>query len=717
MNNCLRTAGLWFLQAATCLGATAASTDSTYEMVVTADRSVTVGQGKDVCHSLPEAFAALHGKTGTDTCYIRVQPGDYFVDRPLVIDPSVTAPVVVTGEGSTKPRLLGGLRVSGWEPCGDRLWRAYIPEVQRYGLTFEQFYVNGERKQLARTPNEGWRFVQKAVETPFEKGTRAADYAVQRVSLAHEDMELLRHLKTTEAKEVKLRFYHKWDITQKHCDYVSRDSDFVYIRGTGMKPWNPLGENTRYIVSNCKTALDMPGEWYLDRREGYLYYLPTADEDLRTAECIVPTIRQHIVLRGEPDRPVKDITFRNLSFQYTSYNMPAEGNEPMQAAAAIEAAVEADFTENVVFDDCEFQHLGAYAIWLRRECRNNVLHHNYLSDMGAGGIKVGEPYLRDNHRPITQGNRIDNNILTGGGYELPCGVGIGMFFTSDNEVTHNEISNFRYSGVSIGWMWGYNSNEPAWTNGVDERGEATSLLVERVNPAVRNRVLYNHIHHIGWGELSDMGAVYTLGESPGTIVSHNVIHDVYSYDYGGWGLYTDEGSTHVEMSYNLAYRCKNGGFHQHYGKENRIVNNILALGTNNQLQCTRAEKHRSFTFRHNIVLTQGEELMRGSWEQADIDADKNCYWSLNGPLNFCKKDFPEWKRTKERHSVMEDPGLADPLNGDFRLTRKSTARKIGFQEFRPEEAGVYGDAAWKQQAQLPDEVHQAFVNACAKWAK
>lgn len=655
--------------------------------------------------SLERALQACN--TNLDTLFIQVAPGDYIMKKPLVLSHPLNCPIVIKGAAEQLPRFIGGIKITGWEQYKNNIYRAYIPEVKLYNYSFEQFYVNGRRATWVKTPNKDWFFVRGSKEFPYVRGIRSAKYATQKILFDQTDLKSLSTLSAEELTDVRFRFYHKWDITQKKVAYACPDSGFIYIQGKGMQPWNPISGGARYIMYGYKSALDVPGEWYLDRKEGYLYYIPREGEYLTDAECVTPTLHQWLIMKGDTNAPLSDIRFENISFQYAAYQMPLYGNEPMQAAATTEAAIELEHTRNICFFNCEMQHTGGYAIWLNWNCKNNRIDHCYLSDMGAGGIKIGNPCFTNDSTLISRNNIVNNSIITHAGSELPCGVGVAIFHASDNQITHNEISDLRYSGISVGWIWGYNHSNQVWTNALQKDGTVDFAQMKLTSPAVRNLIAYNHIHHIGWGELSDMGAVYTLGESHGTRIVNNIIHDVLSYDYGGWGLYTDEGSTGVEMSSNLVYRCKSGGFHQHYGKDNRIENNIFAFGHYYQAQYTRVENHLSFHFKHNIILQDQGETLAGPWEQGHLDIDYNMYWHLKGKPVFGKYTFEEWKNKKEKHSIVADPLFIAPEKDDYRFKSSKNIKKIRFRPFDLSLVGVYGSDEWKQKAQMPEsQLHE-----------
>ncbi|WP_162340625.1 right-handed parallel beta-helix repeat-containing protein [Cyclobacterium salsum] len=625
----------------------------------------------------------------TQNIQVIFHPGDYFISSPVhfgMADSGTEAHSITyrAAEGAAV-NFIGSRQVSGFESIGNGIYRADVS-----GKDFEQLYVNGKRATRARTPNKGAFFEVKSVkETLFDgEEERVPAFAIQEITI--DSLEASKLQLDTKPLKALAVFYHKWDNTRKYIQHYNPTSHQFWISGGGMKPWNPINEAARYYVENMKSALDAPGEWFLDP-DGSLYYIPEEGETMETAEVFAPVTEQLLVISGNSqEEKVRNLHFEGLRFLYTGYRTPISGNEPAQAAAPIPAVVMVDWADRVHFRKFEIAHTGIGAIWLRNGVTNSILQQNYLHDLGAGGVKIG-PLAAGNSEDLEQKlagfNRVENNIIRDGGWVFPCAVGAMLFHAHDNELTHNEIANFRYSGVSVGWVWGYDQSF-----------------------SKRNSIKFNHIHHLGWGDLSDMGGVYTLGKSEGTEVSHNHIHHVYSMTYGGWGLYTDEGSTGILMENNLVYACKNAGFHQHYGKENRIQNNIFAYNRLSQLQATRVEPHTSFTFKNNIILYKQGTLLSSNWDKINLISDHNLYWDERGrEPKFGDMDWKEWQQKgNDRHGIIRNPGFRDAGNFDFSFVDLSAAEWIGFEPFDPNRAGVYGEDDWVRLAAFDPELKRKF---------
>ncbi len=609
-----------------------------------------------------------------------IHGGVHRLQEPFALGPEDSgtpdAPIIYAAAPDERPVLSGGRVIDGLRRNADGSWSTTIAEAADHKWVFRQLFVDGRRYIPARSPNESQYLIVRGVPPEGESGTSKDRFVFQRG-----DIEPWPNL-----SDVELRITFSWNAGSFPIKSVDTETRIVTLGGPAVwKLPKPGMATCPYIVQNHPGACDAPGEWQLDRNTGELRIIPFGDEDLGAAEVIAPAFERLVVAQGEADqgRYVEHVRLEGLTFQHAGWDLPAEGFSSAQAASGLGAALEFHAARNCAVSGCEVVHVGRYGIWFGMDCSANTIQRNHLHDLGGGGMRIGTPDRPQPFERIAHHNLVDNNLVHNGGHIHPGAVGIYMAYGRNNTISHNEVTDLRYTGISLGWTW------------------------DIVRSGTRENIVeYNHVHHV-MRALEDGGGIYSLGLTPGSVIRNNHVHHVGTPPDGvGHGIYIDGGSSGLLCENNICHDCLSGGIRFQHGTSCiTVLNNISAfcgfgLGIDSE---------RTNIFQYNIVYLDGDGTpfrFVPEWKSYNKIIDYNVYWRDDGePIKFLDFTWEQWREKEgikdiwytprmDAHSRVADPKFVDAENRDFTLQPDSPALALGFRPIDMTGVGLYGDAKW-----------------------
>lgn len=476
-------------------------------------------------------------------------------------------------------------------------------------------------------------------------------------------------------EDVYVRILHYWKdemVTIK--DFNESTNAVTFSRPTSMSVY----EGHKYFLENVFETLNTPGEWYLDKKADKLYYIPFENEDPDTLTLWGSELETMISIDG-----VDGITFEDITFRGNGFNIPLNntGRDFSQAAYDATPCISVQNAADFNMIHCEFKDIAACAVFMGENVQDSSVVYCNFENLGAHAVYIRGQNLPVEDKKVTKNIKIQNNHIYKFGRVFYNAVSILVIHANSVDVSHNEIHDGYYTAISVGWVWGFG-----------------------YSVTYNNRICDNLIYDIGQGWLSDMGGIYTLGIQNGTVISGNVIHNVAADSlqggYGGWGIYLDEGSSNIVVKNNLVYACGSQSFHQHYGENNIITNNIFALSKNGQIAVTKNQGRTEIILTGNIIVSDKQPIYSKTEEGKFID-DKNLYWDytlLSSVVSSTDEsmDIDCLRPVKAmelmgymKNGVYSDPQFKDAENFDFTLPENCKAvSKIGFEPFDYSSAGT-----------------------------
>ena len=634
-------------------------------------------------HRALELVDMMRGGGMLQPITIKLRAGEYCLSAPLVFRPTMSN-ISFEPFGDGNVLISGGRKITGFAETsfmGTACLGAYIEDVKTGAWKFTDLYVNGLRAEKTRLPATGY-FRMKETENPT-----TTLFGPSRWFTA-EDGDLAQFSSLYAFEDTIVSFNHYW--IDEHTPVESLDTATGRVTMTYRTRFN-IRPGQEYILENVAEQFQNPGEWYLDRANGMLYYIPRDESETpETLDVWAPVAAKLIEITGgkEDDDHVTGVRFSGITFAYTrgdygsGQNVDGSAGEMFasdaQAVSNAHGAIEVSYARNISFTDCTLRNFGVHGFNVKDGCRAVRVERCRIFDGGAGGVRITGGAYGSPEYTRTRGCTVSDCRITHLGRRYFAACGVLLMHALECDILYNEIGDLYYTGVSVGWTWGY----------------AKTVCRD-------NRIIGNHIYDLGKGFLSDMGGVYLLGSQPGTVVSHNRIHDIKCKEYGGWALYTDEGSAGMTLEYNLCYRTTSNSYHQHYGSSNVVRNNIFADSDEPLLRVSRDEPHLSMMFYNNILYATGTAILAkyGSGaplEEGAIVSMRNLMWHRGGEgvVYSTQEGLETLEKAQavgmEEESIIADPLFADPENGDYTLSDGSPAFALGFRAFDATKCGPRG---------------------------
>lgn len=409
--------------------------------------------------------------------------------------------------------LVADLRALGISEYGN------LPDAYGDPPAIPELFFDGQRMTLARWPNDGWAHIAEVIESgPAPWRNHASD---QPGTFKYESD---RPRRWQSAPGVWLYGYWCFDwssetIKAGSIDTERREITLVKPHGYGIGGGNPPPR--RYIAINLLEELDSPGEYYLDRDAGRLYFWPPKP---LAQGCAALSLATEPVIRVEN---ASFVTIQGLTIE-------------MCAGNGIEMR---DGRENELLA-CTIRRTG-HAGAIVDGGLNHAVKACDIYETGMAGLHIGGG---DRATLTPSGHLVFNNHIHHIGerkrthaYHLHLkGVGI--------HVAHNLLHDAPHQSIGLA--------------GNDHLFE------------------YNEIHHSGQ-DSDDCGAFY-MGRNPserGTVLRYNFWHHTGSERaHGSAAVYFDDGSGGQTVFGNVFYKAAGGSFGAvfvHGGHDNLVENNIF----------------------------------------------------------------------------------------------------------------------------------------------